>query len=84
MKRLLFIGLPLLILLGVGGWFFFGTSSGPTPQAGNTATSSPFGSGEGVVGIPATQPDFEGEVAPLPETSTESGQAELKLFKLEA
>jgi hypothetical protein len=48
------------------------------------ATSSPFGTFEDS-GLPAAQPDFQGEVAPITGTATETGTSTqgARLFKLE-
>lgn len=76
--RNIIIGLGTLLLLILLGWLFLGRTSEPggdkLPLSG-----SPFGLGEGT-NIPALQPEFEGEVEPLPESSSE-GEA-VALLKL--
>ncbi|MBX4206524.1 hypothetical protein KW784_01935, partial [Candidatus Parcubacteria bacterium] len=91
---LLFAGLILWLLFfrssatpliaGLILWLlFFRSSATPLIPIGGIATSSPFGLGE-ASGVPAVQPDFEGEVAPLPEASGGGETEERRLFKLNA
>ena len=86
-KKLIAILIVILLLAG-GAWLWWGRASSPAGTSGEPLSgASPFGTPEGgVANIPAAQPSFEGEVAPLVAPSTQdNGQADkLRLFKLES
>ncbi len=76
---LIALGITLIIFLGM--WFFFGSSGDALPgEETPTATSSPFGSGDGV--STASSKDFEGQVAPV--GVGEGEKVENALFKIAA
>lgn len=88
MNKNLLIGIGILIIAAGGLWFLFTAGGGEAPPANPDAAplGSPFGMGDSMVqeGIPATRPDFEGEVEPLPVAQAGVVEEGVKLFKLEA
>lgn len=78
MKKILTISI-VVIILSFFIYVSFSNRDGGEVVLQNPDSTSPFGSGEGWVGIPATNPSFEGEAEALEDTTI---NAEARVFRI--